>query len=89
MEIKEYENFGFEDELVGVDDVSIKYLQNSDCSGEDGEEDVQSITISTRNNGCSRFINIKTDSWSIGDLDELAKLIEDFKKRAGLCGGNS
>ena len=88
MEIKPYEDFQFEDELVGVDDVSITYLQNSDCSGEDGKEDVQSITISTRNNGMARFINIKTDSWSIGDVNELAKIIEDFKKRAGLCGGN-
>lgn len=88
MEIKPYEDFQFEDELVGVDDVSITYLQNSDCSGEDGKEDVQSITMSTRNNGMARFINIKTDSWSISNVDELAKLIEDFKKRAGLCGGN-
>ena len=88
MEIKAYEDFKFEDEFVGIDDVSITYLQNSDCSGEDGKDNVQSITISTRNNGCSRFINIKTDSWSISDADELIKLIEDFKKRAGLCGGN-
>lgn len=89
MEIKAYENFGFEDELVGIDDVSITYLQNSDCSGEDGKDNVQSITISTRNNGMARFINIKTDSWSISDTGELTKLIEDFKQRAGLCGGNS
>ena len=87
MEIKAYEDFQFEDKLVGVDDVSITYLQNSDCSGEDGKENVQSITMSTRNNGCSRFINIKTNSWSINDVDELIKLVEDFKKRAELCGG--
>lgn len=87
MEIKAYEDYHFEDELVGVDDVSITYLQNSDCSGEDGKENVQSITMSTRNNGCSRFINIKTDSWSISDIDELIKILEDFKKRAALCGG--
>ena len=62
MEIKAYEDFQFEDELVGIDDVSITYLQNSDCSGEDGKENVQS---------------------------ELVKLIEDFKKRAELCGGKS
>ena len=88
MEIKAYEDFKFEDEFVGIDDVSVTYLQNSDCSGEDGKEDVQSITMSTRNNGMARFINIKTDSWSIGDVSELIKLIEDFKQRAGLCGGN-
>lgn len=86
MEIKSYEDFKFEDEIVGVDDVSITYLQNADCTGEDDEE-VQSITISTRNNAVARFINIKTDSWSISDIDELIKVLEDFKKRAGLCGG--
>ena len=86
MEIKSYEDFKFEDEIVGVDDVSITYLQNADCTGEDGEE-VQSITISTRNNAVARFINIKTDSWSISDIDELIKVLEDFKKRAELCGG--
>lgn len=87
--IKNYEDFKFEDGHIGVDDVSITYLQNSDCSGEDGEEEVQSITISTRNNGVSRFVNIKTESWSFDDIDELKKLIKDFKQRAGLCGGKS
>ena len=82
MEIKPYEDFHFEDNVVGIDNVSVTYLQNSDCSGEDGEESVQSITISTRNNGCARFINIKTDSWSIDDIDEFIKIIEDFKRRA-------
>lgn len=88
MEIKAYEDFKFEDGHIGIDNVAITYLQNSDCSGEDGEENVQSITISTRNNAVARFINIKTNSWSISDADELVKLIEDFKKRAELCGGN-
>ena len=86
MEIKAYEGFKFEDEFVGIDDVSVTYLQNSDCTEED--ENVQSITISTRNNGIGRFINIKTENWSIGDISELEELIKDFKQRAGLCGGN-
>lgn len=85
MEIKAYEDFKFEDELIGIDDVSVTYLRSTDSSGDDGEELVQSITISTRNNGCARFINIKTESWSIEDIDELVKLLEDFKKRAELC----
>ena len=84
MEIKPYENFNFDDNIVGIDEVSITYLQNSDCSGEDGKEDVQSITISTRNNACARFINIKTNSWSIDNIDELIKIIKDFERRSGL-----
>ena len=87
MEIKSYEEFQFKDDIVGIDDVSITYIQNEDCTGLDGETP-QTITISTRNNAVERFINIKTDSWSISDVDELVKLIEDFKKRAELCGGD-
>lgn len=85
MEIKAYEDFKFEDGHIGIDDVSITYLQNGDCT-EDGN--VQSITISTRNNGVGRFINIKTENWSFDDIKELEELIKDFKQRAGLCGGN-
>ena len=86
MEIKAYEDFKFEDGHIGIDDVSITYLQNSDCTEED--ENVQSITISTRNNGVGRFVNIKTENWSFDDINELEELIKDFKQRAGLCGGN-
>ena len=86
MEIKVYEDFKFEDGHIGIDDVSITYLQNSDCTEED--ENVQSITISTRNNGIGRFVNIKTENWSFDDINELEDLIKDFKQRAGLCGGN-
>lgn len=86
MAIKNYEDFKFEDGHIGIDDVSITYLQNSDCTEED--ENVQSITISTRNNGVGRFVNIKTENWSFDDINELEELIKDFKQRAGLCGGN-
>lgn len=82
--IKNYEDFKFEDGHIGIDDVSITYLQNSDCTEED--ENVQSITISTRNNGIGRFVNIKTENWSFDDINELEELIKDFKQRAGLCG---
>lgn len=86
MAIKNYEDFKFEDGHIGIDDVSITYLQNSDCTEED--ENVQSITISTRNNGLGRFMNIKTENWSFEDINELEELIKDFKQRAELCGGN-
>lgn len=86
--IKSYEDFHFDDNVVGVDDVCVTYEQNSDSSGDD-TEDVQTITLSTRNNGIARFINIKTESWSIDNVDELVEIIKDFEKRAELCGGKS
>ena len=82
--IKNYEDFKFEDGHIGIDNVSITYLQNNDCTEEEGN--VQSITISTRNNGIGRFINIKTENWSFDNINELEELIKDFKQRAGLCG---
>lgn len=80
--IQPYENFGFKDNVVGVDDVSITYLQNGDC--EDEKDNVQSLTVSTQNNGVARFITFKTERWAINDIDELIEIINDFKKRSGL-----
>ena len=31
----------WDDETVVIDEVSIEYLQNADCSGDDGNEDMQ------------------------------------------------
>lgn len=74
----------WEDGTVVIDEISIKYLQNSDCSGDDGNEEVQELTLTARNNGIARFINIKTDSWSIDSVDELKTIIEDFEHRSGI-----
>jgi hypothetical protein len=84
IEIKPYEESSFKDEEVIVDEVSVSYLQNSDASGNDGKETVQKLKITARNNGIGRFLNIKTDSWSIDSVDELRKIIDDFKVRASM-----
>ena len=78
------ENGEWNDETVVINEVSIEYLQNADCSGDDGNEDVQVLKITARNNGVERFLNIKTDSWSIDGVDELKAIIEDFKHRSGI-----
>lgn len=83
MEIKPYENFQFENNEIGIDDVAITYLQRSDCT--ESEDDTQSITISCRNNGVARFLNIKTENWSLENAEEMLALLKDFEKRAGLC----
>lgn len=77
-----YENFHYEDEQIGVDDVSIQYVQKEDCTEDTDEPQV--LIISSRNNGCARFINIKTNNWSIEDIDEFVKVLKDFKRRASL-----
>ena len=78
------ENGEWNDETVVINEVSIEYLQNTDCSGNDGNEEVQALKITARNNGVERFLNIKTDSWSIDSADELKAIIEDFKHRSGI-----
>lgn len=83
------------DMMVGtyIDEVTIKYVQNEDCT--QNMDDCQEITLSTRDGGGGRFINIKTESWSISDIKELEEIINDFKTRADISeekkeeGGNN
>lgn len=78
------EEFAYKSEQIGIDDVTIQYVQKNDCTEEEG---VQTLIVSTRNNGIARFINIKTgeEGYSIDNPEELVQIINDFKKRAGLC----
>lgn len=76
------EEFNYKSQQIGIDDVSIQYVQTGDCT--EDKDSVQTITISSRNNGVGRFLNIKTDGWSFDNIDELTEIINDFKQRA-LC----
>jgi hypothetical protein len=75
------ENMSYKSSEIAVDDVSVTYVQTNDCTEDDG---AQSITLSTRNNGVARFLNIKTEreGWSFENIEDLEILIEDFKRRA-------
>lgn len=67
---------------VLLEEITCKYLQPADCT-EDRDE-VQTLTISSRDGGGGKFINFKTESWSITGDDfkkELIPLFEDFKSR--------
>ena len=81
-EILPYEKMEYEDGQVAIDEVQITYVQAADC--EEGRDETQTITVSSRNNGVSRFINIKTDSWSVDKPEELMKILEDFERRASI-----
>ena len=71
------------DNQIMVYETSIKYWQSPDCT-EDREGDGQEIILSTRDNGVDKFINMKTDNWSISGIEDLQILIKDFCKRAGV-----
>ena len=82
MEIKPVGVFQYKDDEIGVDGVSVKYLNNGDCV----DSEVQALEIFTENTGVDRFMVLKTERWAISDIDELILVLEDFKKRAGLGG---
>ena len=68
------------DDEVLVNQVTIKYVQNPDCT-EDRDRDWQELIVSTRDNGVAKFLNIKTENWSIDNADSLKDVIEDFCRR--------
>lgn len=81
-----YEFSSFDDGEIIVDKVTVSYMQKNDSSGEDidGTDGAQEITLTARSNGLARFVNIKTDSWSIENADEFKLIVEDFERRAGI-----
>lgn len=77
-----FEKMQYEDAQIAVDEVQVTYEQRGDCT--ENEDEVQSITLTARNNGVGRFVNIKTDNWSIDGPEELVMITKDFMQRAGI-----
>ena len=82
QKIVPFEEMNYGDYEVCVDDVSITYIQTGDCT--EDRDACQDLTLTARNNGVARFINIKTgnNGWSINDPNDLVAIIKDFTKRA-------
>lgn len=71
-----------DDDQVMLNEAVITYVQNPDCTeGRDG--DWQELTISIRDNGVAKFLNIKTDNWSLDNAESLCDIIKDYCKRIG------
>ena len=69
-------------EQVLLDEITCKYIQEADCT--ENQDEPQEIILSSRDGGGGKFINIKTESWSItgGDFEkEIIPLLKDFKHR--------
>lgn len=77
-----FEKSDFKDNEIYINEVSISYYQNNDCT--ESEEEVQKMVVSCRNNGMARFVNIKTDEngWSIDSVDNIKLIVDDFCRRA-------
>ena len=71
-----------DDEQVLLESMSITYIQQPDCCS--GGDEIQELTIETRDGGGGKFLNIRTNEygWSIEpDNNELDQIIFDFKER--------
>ena len=71
-----------DDDQVMLNEAIITYVQNPDCT-EDRDGDWQKLTISIRDNGVTKFLNIKTDNWSLDNAESLCDVIKDYCKRIG------
>lgn len=75
------EGFPKGDQIL-LDSITMTYIQESDCT--ESSDNYQEVTISTRDGGGGKFLHIKTEGWSITDVDELKDVINDFYNRIGL-----
>lgn len=84
QKIVPFEEMNYGDYEVCIDNVSITYVQTGDCT--EDRDACQDLTLTARNNGVARFINIKTgdNGWSIDSVETLKQIIQDFERRACL-----
>lgn len=75
-----------DDNQVLLDSITCTYIQNPDnTESRDNDEDVcQELILSTRDGGGGKYINIKTNSWSINSPEDFLTILNDFKNRCGI-----
>ena len=74
------------DDQVLLDNITCTYIQNPDNTESRGNDDdvCQELTLSTRDGGGGKYINIKTNSWSINSPEDFLTILNDFKNRCGI-----
>ena len=70
--------FPLEDKDLVIQEFSITYSQNNDSNQESG---IQQLKLSISDAGGGHYYVLETERWAIDDIDELIKLLNDFKKR--------
>jgi hypothetical protein len=68
-------------ENVSVNEMEITYTQERDCDDSSCELQKLEVKLITQLSDDDYYYVIKTDRWAINDIDELIKVLEDFKKR--------
>ena len=74
------------DDQVLLDSITCTYIQNPDNTERRGNDDdvCQELILSTRDGGGGKYINIKTNSWSINSPEDFLTILNDFKNRCGI-----
>ena len=74
------------DDQVLLDSITCTYIQNPDnTESRINDDDVcQELILSTRDGGGGKYINIKTNSWSINSPEDFLTILNDFKNRCGI-----
>ena len=75
-----------DDTQVLLDSTTCTYIQNPDNTESRGNDDdvCQELILSTRDGGGGKYINIKTNSWSIDSSEDFLTILNDFKNRCGI-----
>lgn len=72
-------------ECIALSKMTVEYVQDLDCCQSEHKypDGCQTLTITTDDGGGGKFLRINTGSagWSIGNIDELVDLLNDFKQR--------
>lgn len=66
-----------EDYETILDKMKCRYVQECDLN----ENDYQELRVSIRSHGTGNYFVIKTKRWTFDSIDELIKVLNDFKTR--------
>lgn len=72
------------DDQVLLDSITCTYIQNPDNTESRDDVVCQELILSTRDAGGGKYINIKTNSWSINSPEDFLTILNDFKNRYGI-----
>ena len=71
-------------EEVALSKLTIEYVQELDCcQSEKDYPEGQVLTVTTDDGGGGKFIRFNTgeSGWSICDIEDIVKILSDFKQR--------
>jgi hypothetical protein len=75
-----------ENDEITLEKLNATYIQKGDC-GMSGD-DFNDIKISTFDGGGGIYYVLETERWAFNDVDELIKLLNDFKERCSITVDN-